>query len=622
MNVIIPCAGLGSRFKSEYFNMPKPLIQCMMKPLVSWVIESIQRSVITSYIFIVVVRNPNYDMYYEMIASNYGATIIYLDGITKGAAHTCMIAAELMVYKHLPTVCIDCDTFYTTDILSKCIGNTVITFEEPSLDCFSFVTCDTNDRITNIAEKIRISSHAVSGVYAFDTASTLIAYANQAMSATTSEVYMSHVIGCMITDNITVINSNILKSDCICVGTPAQLYTFYNNIAVNPLAHSVISLPQRRVCFDLDGTLLSAPVVPGDYSTCEPIQSNINMCNYMKQLNYYVIIHTARRMRTHDGNVGKIIKDVAKITIDSIEAFGIQHDELLFGKPYADVYIDDKAMNSNGFLQKDLGLYFNTFETRVFNSHTNNVLPIITKSSVNSLSDEIHWYTHIPCEIKDMFPLFIRTCDNTYTVEYIQGQTVSDLFVNNCLVSNLIESVLNSLVRIHASSHVLGDQVANTFYIDKLNERLLLFDDTTLSDNLSLIQSFETFFQFYTFTPCNIHGDPVFTNIIINTYSKLKFIDMRGSFGSGPSLLGDPLYDFAKVKQSLVGYDFILKNVHKWDTTEHIHIFDTYILQRMGHSALDSINMITKYLIFTMLPLHSERDRTTIELFHGLINLL
>ena len=31
-----------------------------------------------------------------------------------------------------------------------------------------------------------------------------------------------------------------------------------------------------------------------------------------------------------------------------------------------------------------------------------------------------------------------------------------------------------------------------------------------------------------------IHGDPVFTNIMVNKYGKLKFIDMRGSLGRLP----------------------------------------------------------------------------------------
>ena len=57
-----------------------------------------------------------------------------------------------------------------------------------------------------------------------------------------------------------------------------------------------------------------------------------------------------------------------------------------------------------------------------------------------------------------------------------------------------------------------------------------------------------------------IHGDFVFTNIIINNFGKIKLIDMRGRLGNQLTLYGDKLYDYAKIYQSLIGYDEILMN--------------------------------------------------------------
>ena len=39
--------------------------------------------------------------------------------------------------------------------------------------------------------------------------------------------------------------------------------------------------------------------------------------------------------------------------------------------------------------------------------------------------------------------------------------------------------------------------------------------------------------------PTVIHGDPVFTNILINEYDEIKFIDMRGSLGDKITIYGD-----------------------------------------------------------------------------------
>ena len=55
------------------------------------------------------------------------------------------------------------------------------------------------------------------------------------------------------------------------------------------------------------------------------------------------------------------------------------------------------------------------------------------------------------------------------------------------------------------------------------------------------------------FTP--IHGDPTFSNSIVDKNLKVWFIDPRGYF-SKPGIWGDPIYDFSKVYYSAVGgYD-------------------------------------------------------------------
>ena len=106
-----------------------------------------------------------------------------------------------------------------------------------------------------------------------------------------------------------------------------------------------ITKEKLRICFDLDNTLVSYPTVVGDYSTVKPINRNIMLLKKLKSDGHEIIIYTARRMKTHNGNVGKVIKDIARITIDTLEKLNIDYDELIFGKPIADIYIDDRAIN-------------------------------------------------------------------------------------------------------------------------------------------------------------------------------------------------------------------------------------------------------------------------------------
>jgi capsule biosynthesis phosphatase len=101
-----------------------------------------------------------------------------------------------------------------------------------------------------------------------------------------------------------------------------------------------------RICFDLDGTLVTAPAVPGDYSTVQPIPDRIALAQKLKAQGHTIIIYTARKMRTHGGNVGKVIAEVGLVTLRTITDFGIPCDELYFGKPEASYYVDDLAINA------------------------------------------------------------------------------------------------------------------------------------------------------------------------------------------------------------------------------------------------------------------------------------
>jgi capsule biosynthesis phosphatase len=634
--VIIPCAGLGSRFKNDGFITPKPLIRCMMKPFLCWIIDKLMQSTINANVFITIIDDQNYNSHYEAIAEMYPlgtVSIIRLPKHTKGTADTIAQTIENMpILCHgLKTICMDCDNFYDIDVLSICskYDNALLTFEDlGTKPMYSYVELkkDRPEIISRIVEKRRISSLAVCGVYSFTSAEKLLSYANILIQSDKgdSELYLSKVVQTMIDCKDIVHNCSIHKDSYVCVGTPAQLYSFYNNISVHPVNNEHPIVTPKRICFDLDSTLVGPPVVLGDYSTCQPIQKNIDLCNYLRRMNHYIIIHTARRMRTHGGNVGAVVKDIGKTTIQSLERFGIQYDELLFGKPHADVYIDDKALNANDDLQKMLGIYVESFETRAFNSIETNVLPIITKESELELINEIFWYQNIPREIKDMFPLFIGSeNNNSYSIERIQGDTVSQLYIDGRFNSNTMFTILDSLKRIHISDTTYSGSCCHNFYIKKLEYRVTGYSKYKFIDKkLQMYHMFKAFFSKYSYNPTNIHGDPVFTNIIINRFEKLKFIDMRGEFGDDSSLLGDPLYDYAKVNQSIIGYDFILKGIfpNQYVIDDTKSAFDEYITTEMGHNVLLKINMITMYLIYTMLPLHDERGPEVINAYVNLLN--
>ena len=85
---------------------------------------------------------------------------------------------------------------------------------------------------------------------------------------------------------------------------------------------------------DIDGVVASL-VEDGDYSKSKPIRENIIQINKLKKAGLKIIFFTARGSVTG--------KDWMQVTKDQFKEWGLLYDELKFGKPAADLYIDDKA---------------------------------------------------------------------------------------------------------------------------------------------------------------------------------------------------------------------------------------------------------------------------------------
>ncbi len=64
----------------------------------------------------------------------------------------------------------------------------------------------------------------------------------------------------------------------------------------------------------------------------------------LKAAGHYLIICTARHMKTCEGNVGQVIARQGGVTLEWLKRFDVPYDELHFGKPHAQIYIDDNAL--------------------------------------------------------------------------------------------------------------------------------------------------------------------------------------------------------------------------------------------------------------------------------------
>ena len=103
-------------------------------------------------------------------------------------------------------------------------------------------------------------------------------------------------------------------------------------------------LKQKRIVIDIDGTICTFKEEGQTYSDVIPLPGSVETIEELRKNGYYIILYTARHQKTCKGNEGKILARVGKKTIQWLEDNKIYYDEIHFTKPYADIYLDDKAM--------------------------------------------------------------------------------------------------------------------------------------------------------------------------------------------------------------------------------------------------------------------------------------
>jgi len=99
-----------------------------------------------------------------------------------------------------------------------------------------------------------------------------------------------------------------------------------------------------RLCFDIDGTIAELREFGQSYEEVKPKIGALTTLRRLKNEGHYIILHTARGMESNKANLGKVIATQSKILFDWLEKNHIPYDEVYFGKPSADVYIDDKGL--------------------------------------------------------------------------------------------------------------------------------------------------------------------------------------------------------------------------------------------------------------------------------------
>jgi capsule biosynthesis phosphatase len=98
-----------------------------------------------------------------------------------------------------------------------------------------------------------------------------------------------------------------------------------------------------RICIDLDGVICNLKKDGQSYHELLPVEGAVEKLKEFQNAGHYIIINTARHMKTCGANIGLVNSRISLDTLTWLQKFEVPFDEIYFGKPWAEIYIDDNA---------------------------------------------------------------------------------------------------------------------------------------------------------------------------------------------------------------------------------------------------------------------------------------
>jgi HAD superfamily hydrolase (TIGR01509 family) len=231
INVVIPMAGAGSRFKRSGFDVPKPLIDVHGMPMVQAAIELIDLPNAKFTFIVQREHDQRYGLTHLLRAIKPGSNIVHVDGLTDGAACTMLVAKQFIDNdEHL--VISNCDqriemdwAHYFNRIVKNKADASLVCFEETEGSMkWSYAAANKDGWISEVKEKQRISSFATCGIYHFTRGKDFVASAEEMIAANdrvNNEFYVAPTFNYAIKNGKRVMN--FMCKRMIGMGTPEDL---------------------------------------------------------------------------------------------------------------------------------------------------------------------------------------------------------------------------------------------------------------------------------------------------------------------------------------------------------------------------------------------------------------
>ena len=241
IQLVIPAAGAGSRFREVGIITPKPLIPISGIPMIIWVIANFSLHE-GDKLIIVCQQSDNLRENLENFLHLVPCKIEYVEinGLTDGPATTVSLAVNKLELDK-PVIVANSDQFvseglaeFIDSVRDSQYEGTILTMEA-SGNKWSYVGRDSKGDINEVVEKQEISNEATVGIYAWSTASKMmdgISYLKSINLRVNNEFYLAPTYQHLIRNNLSIgtISVGTHGGAVHGLGTPDDLDQFLNHI--------------------------------------------------------------------------------------------------------------------------------------------------------------------------------------------------------------------------------------------------------------------------------------------------------------------------------------------------------------------------------------------------------
>ena len=218
LNIVVPMAGLGSRYSKEGYALPKPLIDVMGKPMIKRVIDNLTPQ--REHRFIFIVRQEHVEQFHIdklLHDSCKSCRIISIDHVTEGQACSALLARDY-INNNDPVMIANCDQYvranmddYLSEMERENADGLIMTLKAYN-PAWSYVKFGDNGLICEVVEKQVVSEHATVGIFNFARGKDFVWAAEEMIRQNlrvNGEFYVAPVYNMIINKGAKVIPYNI-----------------------------------------------------------------------------------------------------------------------------------------------------------------------------------------------------------------------------------------------------------------------------------------------------------------------------------------------------------------------------------------------------------------------------